>query len=736
METVSFKEKSYNADNKKYKYSSVVLCFLFLFTFILLSISIYSPAAYKRFNHFNTYITTIVYFMTLFFTAKVYKSATKDERKILRWLAWINIGLYLNGTAFFFLVYLHDIRFFNADFLIYLLNFIPMLTWFVASIVFLSKLLLAEAISSTRLLKILFPCFIVNLMMIYLLLSSTNLIFPLLSWQCIIRIPIIIAHFIIFDLAIFCLMFSKHKGLSFLFVGLTILVSGDIFIIHSSLSQTTHVLVYGELLWTVGLLFILLGMLTIEKTGLYSIKNWCNQNNTMQIKLTFWTFSACFSGVLLFFTIAFFFSIVDKAVFLGLPIFLMLYSIPIAVFSIFIGNRFGAKFKKFENNIKLLMHEKNKLGHSFSTQEFMFLQSFIIEAFEFKEDKNLAQKKLTSLAAQVAHDIRSPLSALNTCLKHLPQIPENQRILIRNAANRINDIANNLLQQYTSGENSTPIHLQIWLLAPLLENIISEKRLQFDGQPIQLEAHISSAGLFAFAKFDLKEMSRLLSNLINNAADALTQSDGQIILVLDMQNEWISLQIKDNGHGISEEKIADVLKIGISFKKGGSGLALAHAKETIEAWDGSLHLYSAAGQGTTIDIQLPTATPPQWFTSELIVTPNVYIAILDDDQSVHDAWDQRLNAVSKSLNVYHFKTLQSFIDWYQTQSMPVLVFSDYELLGKTETGLEVLEKLQIGNNAILVTSHYENPDIVNRCQSLGIRFLPKNLLAHIPIKLT
>ena len=129
MEAVSFKEKSYNADNKKYKYSSVVLCFLFLFTFILLSISIYSPAAYKKFNHFNTYITTIVYFMTLFFTAKVYKSATKDERKILRWLAWINIGLYLNGTAFFFLVYLHDIRLFNADFLIYQTQSMPVLVF-------------------------------------------------------------------------------------------------------------------------------------------------------------------------------------------------------------------------------------------------------------------------------------------------------------------------------------------------------------------------------------------------------------------------------------------------------------------------------------------------------------------------------------------------------------------------------------------------------------------------------
>ncbi len=737
MEKVNVEDKLHITDRKKYTFSSMALGLLFLCVLSFLSIRIYSPASYSQFSNLNAYIAIVAHFITLFFTFKIYKNAAKEDRKIWFWLAGINIGLFLDDTAFFFLVYMHDIQFFNSRLLIYILDLTPAFIWFISSITFLSKLLLAEAVSSKRLLRVLFPFFIVTFMMIYLLLSSTTLAFSAFSWQNILHIPPIIAHFIVFDLAILCLIYSKNKGLSFFFTGITILVSGDIFIIHSSLSQTHHALAYGELLWTFGLLFILLGMLTIEKTGHYSLKNWCNQANTMKIKLTFWTFSFCFAGVFLFFIIAFFFSIIDKEVFLGLPVFLMLYSIPIVVLSIFISSRFGAPFKKIENNIRALMYEedKSKMDNDFSTQEFIFLQSFIVEAFEFKEGKTLAQKKLINLAAQVAHDIRSPLSALNTCLKHLPQIPENQRILIRNAANRINDIANNLLQQDTSGENSAPTHFQIWLLAPLLESIISEKRLQFDAQPIQLEAQISSVAFFAFAKFDLKEMKRLLSNLINNAADALPQSGGQIIIALDMQDELISLQIKDNGHGISEDKLKEVLKPGVSFKAGGSGLGLPHAKETIESWSGTLQLHSIVEQGTTIDIQLPTTTPPQWFTSELIVTPNVPIAILDDDQSVHDAWDQRLNAVSENLNLHHFKTPRSFIDWYQAQSTPIQVFSDYELLDEAETGLEVLEKLQVNSNGVLVTSHYENADIIKRCQFLGIRLLPKNLLAHIPMEL-
>ncbi|MBY0378217.1 MAG: sensor histidine kinase, partial [Gammaproteobacteria bacterium] len=96
---------------------------------------------------------------------------------------------------------------------------------------------------------------------------------------------------------------------------------------------------------------------------------------------------------------------------------------------------------------------------------------------------------------------------------------------------------------------------------------------------------------------------------------------------------------------------------------------------------------------------------------------------------------QRLRAISENLNIHHFKTPRSFAEWYQHQSGPIQVFSDYELLGEMETGLDVLEKFNIGSNGILVTSHYEDPHITERCQSLQIRLLPKNLLAHIKIVL-
>ncbi|WP_243753457.1 hypothetical protein [Legionella longbeachae] len=71
---------------------------------------------------------------------------------------------------------------------------------------------------------------------------------------------------------------------------------------------------------------------------------------------------------------------------------------------------------------------------------------------EHREIINLQKEKAyyevrKNIAELVAHDIRSPLAAINTALSDVTSIPENKRIMIRNAAKRINDIANNLLLQ-------------------------------------------------------------------------------------------------------------------------------------------------------------------------------------------------------------------------------------------------------------------------------------------------
>ncbi len=519
-------------------------------------------------------------------------------------------------------------------------------------------------------------------------------------------------------------------------IGIITLISGDFIISYSFLAQTNSIAIYGELLWFLGGLCFFFGLFDLKCGN--NCHNWLRSINSVRGSLAFWAFGISIINILPFFGLAYLFSPLNKTVFLVLPPFLMITSVLIVIISLVTAKHFEMPFKKITNNIESLMLIDNKsaFNNNFVIDEFIFLQEFILKVFDIKEEKEAAKRALISLTAQVAHDIRSPLAVLNVCLKSLPQIPEAQRVLMWSASDRINDIANNVLQQYSSRSSvDSSLYLQVWLLAPILEGIISEKRMQFEGQSIELEGKITREGFSACAKFDLSRMKRLLSNLINNAAESFSVNGGKITLILDAYEENVLLKIIDNGFGIADDLLDKVLS-GMSLKDNGCGLGLSDAKKNIESFGGKLQLSSIVTKGTTVSIILPKLSAPNWFVSEIYVSPNVIIGILDDDQIVHDAWDLRLLSISKNLSIHHFSTISSFLDWYMKQSSPVQIFSDYELLGESETGLDMLERKQLVHMAILMTNHYENIDVIERCKKTGVRLLPKNLLAHISIILS
>ena len=51
--------------------------------------------------------------------------------------------------------------------------------------------------------------------------------------------------------------------------------------------------------------------------------------------------------------------------------------------------------------------------------EFRYLENFLTKSFKVLKEKNKAQEDLANCTAQVAHDIRSPLVALNTVIRDL-----------------------------------------------------------------------------------------------------------------------------------------------------------------------------------------------------------------------------------------------------------------------------------------------------------------------------
>lgn len=340
------------------------------------------------------------------------------------------------------------------------------------------------------------------------------------------------------------------------------------------------------------------------------------------------------------------------------------------------------------------------------------------------------------LAEQVAHDIRSPLAALNAALRDIQEISEDRKIIIKNATGRINDIANNLLFQYKK-ENYSEFpkeELRTELLFVIIENIISEKKFEYSNKNVEISSIITEESYSCFANIHLSIFKRILSNLINNGVEAIKEN-GFVNVNLNSDEEYIYIIIEDNGCGISTKNLLKVTEKGFSLgKRNGAGVGLYYAKEQIKKMYGNLMIESKIHVGTKIKITLPKIPPPKWFCQELNLSPNSQVLILDDDISIHQIWTEKISHYMPDVKLSHAFNPSNLFKLLNSKNNYDVCLIDFDLREHKKSGLKYIEEFNLTNNAILVTSAFENIDIRNRCEQLGVTIIPKVYIPFIRIK--
>ena len=364
---------------------------------------------------------------------------------------------------------------------------------------------------------------------------------------------------------------------------------------------------------------------------------------------------------------------------------------------------------------------------------------------------SMAQKEADAiavgrLAQQVAHDIRSPLAALQVVTSRVEGMPEDVRILTRSAVQRITDIANELLRKNSklASQNRPAKELSIQpvdseLLYTLLDTVVSEKRLEFRNfLGIDIRLHCDRS-FFTFAKLTVSEFQRVISNIINNAVDASLPS-GLITVTLYATEDRAIVKIEDNGVGIPEENLSSLGCRGFTANKSsGLGLGLFHAIQTIESFGGTLKITSQKAMGTTVEISLPAAVKPIWLATQLLLGRFSTLVIIDDDSSIHEIWRARiseLRSIGFDGELKHFSTPSAFEGWrILNPKVEISVLMDYEFADGSQTGLDAILALSLQRDAYLQTSRFEDKTIRNRCAGLGIKILPKSIASRVPLKI-
>ena len=133
---------------------------------------------------------------------------------------------------------------------------------------------------------------------------------------------------------------------------------------------------------------------------------------------------------------------------------------------------------------------------------------------ELQKVKLEEQERYEMKITQLAHDIRSPSASLSMIIDACKNIPEKERITLVRVANRITDIANNLLKDYKkSNVDNDKTKQQKILVYLALSNIVSEKREQHINSSIVIEGDYGPSCEFLFIRANLLNFERMISNL-------------------------------------------------------------------------------------------------------------------------------------------------------------------------------------------------------------------------------
>jgi hypothetical protein len=199
------------------------------------------------------------------------------------------------------------------------------------------------------------------------------------------------------------------------------------------------------------------------------------------------------------------------------------------------------------------------------------------------------------------------------------------------------------------------------------------------------------------------------------------------------------MTVRDDGKGIPPETLGLLGRRGGTHgKAGGSGLGLYHACATAEAWGGSLAIFSEPGKGTEVSVTLPLAEPPVWFVPDLEFSPGDTVVILDDDAGIHRVWKERFEAAGlggRGIKTHNFSSPDPLRRWFAENGAvrPAVCLFDFELLGHRETGLDLAAELGVTGRTVLVTSRYDEPQVLAACLNRGVRLLPKSLAGLVPV---
>jgi signal transduction histidine kinase len=228
----------------------------------------------------------------------------------------------------------------------------------------------------------------------------------------------------------------------------------------------------------------------------------------------------------------------------------------------------------------------------------------------------MADRAKSDFVQMVTHELRSPLSAVQSMLRVLEEgyvgpITSKQQDLVQRSKRRISfllalvndllDLAAGKMEQLQGEKKEVVLNETITKVTELMQTSAEEKGLEF-------KVEIAEEPLVLVGIED--GLERVFMNLVSNAVK-YTPASGSVAVRAWSENDQIKVEVSDTGIGVPEEALPRIFdefyraKNAKAMEMEGTGLGLAIAKDVVEQHGGHISVKSVVGEGSTFYVILP-----------------------------------------------------------------------------------------------------------------------------------
>ena len=214
----------------------------------------------------------------------------------------------------------------------------------------------------------------------------------------------------------------------------------------------------------------------------------------------------------------------------------------------------------------------------------------------------------------MSHELRTPLNAIIGFSDFLKNQIIDDPNKVREYAQDIYESGNELLSIISNIESMTSlekedvkINKKSQKINTIFDEVLTDFRDDIMSKKITVKNHFNFRDRIFCNE---TAMRQVISNIISNAIK-YNKDGGTIIINNNTQNGWLTLEITDNGHGMTNEEVDIIFKPFNKSRRSniinqeGARLGLPIANTLIQIHDGNIDVKSTPGKGTCVTVSVP-----------------------------------------------------------------------------------------------------------------------------------